>query len=99
MSDPIPVSPIPSGMQRQQQIYTFGLQGGALSVPITLSLLEQKAKEILSPPAYDYVAGGASGEDTVRANREAFYRRKIVPRMLRDVSQRDLRVELFGSDL
>jgi len=99
MSDPTPVSPIPSGMQRQQHIYTLGLQGGALSVPISLSLLEQKAKEILSPPAYDYVAGGASGEDTVRANREAFYRCRIVPRMLRDVSRRDLSVELFGSQL
>ena len=99
MSDPIPVSPIPSGMQRQQHIYTLGLHGGALSVPISLSLLEQKAKEILTPHAYDYVAGGASGEDTVRANREAFYRWRIVPRMLRDVSQRDLKVELFGSQL
>ena len=86
-------------MQRQQQIYTFGLQGGSLSIPISLALLEQKAKEILSPPAYDYVAGGASGEDTVRANHEAFYRWRIVPRMLRDVSRRDLSVELFGSQL
>ncbi len=99
MSDQTPVSPIPSGMQRQQQIYTFGLQGGSLSIPISLSLLEQKAREILPPPAYDYVAGGASGEDTVRANREAFYRWRIVPRMLRDVARRDLSVELFGSRL
>jgi len=61
--------------------------------------LEQKAKETLSPTAYDYVAGGAGGEDTIRANREAFYRWRIVPRMLRDVSQRDLSVELLGSRL
>lgn len=99
MSDPTPVSPIPSGMRRQQQIYTLGLTGGGLSIPISLALLEQKAKEILSPPAFDYVAGGAGGEDTVRANREAFYRQRIVPRMLRDVSQRDLSVELFGVQL
>jgi lactate 2-monooxygenase len=99
MSDQTPVSPIPSGTQRQQQIYTLGLTGGALSVPVSLSLLEQKAKEILSPPAFDYVAGGASGEDTMRANREAFYHCRIVPRMLRDVSQRDLSVELFGVQL
>jgi lactate 2-monooxygenase len=99
MSDPTPVSPIPSGMQRQQQIYTLGLTAGALSIPISLALLEQKAKEILSPPAFDYVAGGAGGEDTLRANREAFYRWRIVPRMLRDVSQRDLSVELFGAQL
>lgn len=99
MSDPTPVSPMPSGMQRQQQIYTLGLTRDGLSIPISLALLEQKAKEILSPPAFDYVAGGAGGEDTVRANREAFYRRRIVPRMLRDVSQRDLSVELFGVQL
>ncbi|MGC2467827.1 MAG: alpha-hydroxy-acid oxidizing protein [Candidatus Acidiferrum sp.] len=99
MSDQTPSSPIPSGMQRQQQIYMLGSKGGALSVPVSLSLLEQKAKEILPPPAFDYVAGGASGEDTVRANREAFYQWRIVPRMLRDVSQRDLSVEIFGTRL
>ncbi len=99
MSEQTPVSPIASGPQRQQQIYTFGLTGNALSVPVSLSLLEQKAKELLSPPAFDYVAGGASGEDTMRANREAFYRWRIVPRMLRDVSQRDLSVELLGAQL
>jgi lactate 2-monooxygenase len=99
MSEQIPNSPIPSGMQRQQQIYTLGLTGGALSIPISPSLLEQEAKEMFSPPAFDYVAGGAGGEDTLRANREAFHRWRIVPRMLRDVSRRDLSVELFGAQL
>jgi lactate 2-monooxygenase len=99
MREQTPNTPIPSGMQRQQQIYTLGLTGGSLSIPISLSLLEQKAKEMLPPPAFDYVAGGAGGEDTVRANREAFCRWRIVPRMLRDVSQRDLSVELFGAQL
>ena len=99
MSEQTPISPIPSGMQRQQQIYTLGLTDGALSVPVSLSLLEQKAKDVLSAPAFDYVAGGAGGETTMRANGEAFYRWRIVPRMLRDVSKRDLRVELFGEQL
>jgi lactate 2-monooxygenase len=99
MSEKTPISPIPSGMQRQQQIYTLGLTGGALSVPVSLSLLEQKAKDVLSAPAFDYVAGGAGGEATMRANGEAFYRWRIVPRMLRDVSKRDLSVELFGEQL
>jgi isopentenyl diphosphate isomerase/L-lactate dehydrogenase-like FMN-dependent dehydrogenase len=66
---------------------------------VPLELLEQKAKEILAPRAYDYVAGGAGGEDTMRANREAFYDWRIVPRMLRDVSKRDLSVELLGARL
>jgi len=99
MSQQRPISPIPSGPQRQQHIYTLGPTGSALSVPVSLALLEQRAREILSPPAFDYVAGGASGEDTVRANREAFYRWRIVPRILRDVSRRDLGVELFGAQL
>src|SRR5580704_6694820 len=99
MREQTPNSPIPSGIERQQQIYTLGLTGGALSVPVALSLLEQKAREILPPPAFDYVAGGAGGEDTVRANREAFCRWRIVPRMLRDVSQRQLSIELFGAQL
>src|SRR5579859_143967 len=99
MSDPTPPSPLPSGMERQQKIYMLGMKGGAASIPISLAQLEQKAKEMLSPPVFDYVAGGAGGEDTMRANRGAFYRWRIVPRMLRDVSHRDLSVEILGTQL
>jgi len=88
---------MPMGPERELQIYAQGLAGGKPSVPVPLDLLEQRAKETLSPRAYDYVAGGAGGEDTIRANREAFYRWRIVPRMLRDVARRDLSVELFGA--
>src|SRR5439155_8510585 len=49
--------------------------------------------------AFAYLAGGAGAETTMRANREAFERRRIVPRVLRDVSARDLSVELFGRRL
>jgi isopentenyl diphosphate isomerase/L-lactate dehydrogenase-like FMN-dependent dehydrogenase len=87
---------LPTGPERELQIYTQGLAGGKSAVPVPLDLLEQKAKEILSPRAYDYVAGGAGGEETMRANREAFYRWRIVPRMLRDVAKRDLSAELLG---
>ena len=87
------------GMQRQFEIYQLGLAGKKLSAPIPLSQLEKKAAEVLSPQAYDYVAGGASGERTARANLAAFDRWRIVPRMLRDVSQRDHTVELFGRTL
>src|SRR5208282_3397484 len=79
------------------EIYSLGFTGDSLSAPVAVDLLEQKAKQALSPEAYDYVAGAAGGEDTSRANREAFYRWRIVPRMLRDVTHRDLSVELFGA--
>ena len=58
--------------------------------------LERRAKEVLEPGAYDYVAGGAGSEDTVRANRDAFRRWRIEPRFLRDVDRRDLSVEVLG---
>jgi isopentenyl diphosphate isomerase/L-lactate dehydrogenase-like FMN-dependent dehydrogenase len=90
---------LPAGPERELQIYALGLSGEKPSVPVPLELLEQKAKEILSPRAYDYVAGGAGGEDTMRANREAFYRWRLVPRMLRDVAKRDLSVELLNARL
>jgi len=87
------------GMRRQFEIYQLGLGGKKLSVPIPLAELERKAAEVLSAPAYDYVAGSASGERTAQANLAAFDRWRIVPRMLRDVSQRDLTVELLGHTL
>ncbi|MBZ5705154.1 MAG: lactate 2-monooxygenase [Acidobacteriia bacterium] len=87
------------GMQRQLEIYQSGLAGKKLSVPIPLALLEAKAKEILPPQAYDYVAGGAGGERTMQANLDSFSRWQVVPRMLRDVSQRDLSVEVLGARL
>ena len=88
-----------SGVERQLAIYQAGMMGSKPTVPVSPDLLEQKAKDALEPRAYDYVAGAAGGEQTARANREAFYGWRIVPRMLRDVSQRDLSVELLGRKL
>src|SRR6266704_4505860 len=99
MSEPKKPQALPTGPERELQIYALGVGAGKPSAPVPLDLLEQKAKDILSPRAYDYVAGGAGGEDTMRANREAFYRRRIVPRMLRDVAKRDLSVEVLGARL
>jgi lactate 2-monooxygenase len=88
-----------SGVERQLEIYQAGLKGAKPMAPVSPEVLEQKAKEVLEPRAYDYVAGAAGGEHTAQANREAFYGWRIVPRMLRDVSQRDLRVEVLGREL
>jgi isopentenyl diphosphate isomerase/L-lactate dehydrogenase-like FMN-dependent dehydrogenase len=50
----------------------------------------------MSPVAWAYVAGSAGNESTAAENRRAFERWRTVPRMLRDVSDRDLSIELFG---
>jgi lactate 2-monooxygenase len=87
------------GEQRSAEVYAGGMLGKRMSVPAIGSLLEEKARETLKPQAWDYVAGGAGLEQSIRANREAFDRWKLVPRMLRDISQRDMTTELFGMQL
>ncbi|HYW04758.1 MAG TPA: alpha-hydroxy-acid oxidizing protein [Gammaproteobacteria bacterium] len=79
-------------------IYLKGLEGETPSLPMRVDQLEQAAREALDEKAYWYVAGGA-GDDSMRANREAFYRWRILPRMLRDVASRDLSLELLGQSL
>jgi isopentenyl diphosphate isomerase/L-lactate dehydrogenase-like FMN-dependent dehydrogenase len=89
--------PTQYGMERQFQIYMGGLQGQKPALPIAADALEAAARAVMTPEAYGYVAGGAGGEDTMRANRDAFTRWRIVPRMLRDVGLRDHRVTVLGT--
>ena len=53
----------------------------------------------MSEQAYAYIAGGAGNESTMHDNSAAFEKWKIVPRMLRNVSERDTSVELFGQKI
>jgi lactate 2-monooxygenase len=87
------------GPERQTSIYVAGVSGGRPRIPTDATLLEERAREAMSPEAFAYVAGGAGTGATMRANRAAFDRWRIVPRMLRDVSVRDASVELFGRTL
>ncbi len=87
------------GLQQQTSIYAAGVSGGRPRVPTDATMLEERAREAMSPEAFAYVAGGAGTGATMRANRAAFDRWRIVPRMLRDVAERDTSVELFGRTL
>ncbi|KIP11603.1 hypothetical protein PHLGIDRAFT_27836 [Phlebiopsis gigantea 11061_1 CR5-6] len=60
--------------------------------------LEAMAKEKLKgyPNAFLYVFSSAGDGAAARANREELARWKIVPRVLRDVTQRSLKTMLFG---
>jgi lactate 2-monooxygenase len=85
-----------SGVQRQTKVYLDGVSGRRPRVPVDHHALERAAERAMSPQAFAYIAGGAGGEATVRANRAGWDDWRIVPRMLRDVAVRDLSVELFG---
>ncbi|MFB2979457.1 alpha-hydroxy acid oxidase [Microseira sp. BLCC-F43] len=67
--------------------------------PINLFEYETLAKQHLSQMALDYYASGAWDEITLRDNRAAFERYKLRPRMLVDVSQRDLTTKILGQTL
>jgi len=88
-----------TGRRRQNEIYRAGVYGRHPGVPTTARGLQRLAKRKLNPRAYSYVAGGAGDEATQRANRAAFDRWAVVPRVLRDCSDRDTSVELFGRRL
>lgn len=87
------------GPQRQREIFLAGITGRRPRVPVAPDALERAARERLSPAAFAYLAGGAGVEDTMRANRDAFARWRIIPRMLRGAAERDLSITLFGATL
>jgi 4-hydroxymandelate oxidase len=63
---------------------------------LTLSEFETLAKGCMTPMAYEYVAAGVADDITLDANRLAFQRIRLLPRVLADVSCIDTRVTLFG---
>jgi lactate 2-monooxygenase len=83
----------------QNEIYLQGTTGETPPFTTDLSGLEDAAREVLAPQAFGYVAGSAGSGSTARANRAAFERWRIVPRMLRDVSERDLSTTVLGAAL
>jgi L-lactate dehydrogenase (cytochrome) len=83
----------------QTDIYLRGLQGERPPLPITCDAIEQAARQVMTPEAYGYVAGGAGRETTAAANIDALQRWRIQPRMLRDVAERDLTTTVAGTTL
>ncbi|MEQ1692662.1 MAG: alpha-hydroxy-acid oxidizing protein, partial [Gemmatimonas sp.] len=87
------------GHIRQSQIYVDGVAGKRPLVPVSEHALEARAIAVMRPEAAAYIVGGAGREDTMSANRAAFARWHIVPRVLRDVEHRDTSTTLLGMSL
>ena len=83
----------------QNEIYLNGLGGATPPFSTDATALERAARERLEPGPFSYVAGGAGSASTVRANRAAFDRWAIVPRMLTNSTERDLSTTVLGTDL
>ena len=67
--------------------------------PVNLLEFEPLAQKRLSRMVYDYIAGGAADEHTLRRNRGAYDKILLKPRALIDVSRLDTSVELFSQRL
>lgn len=91
------VPQLSDSMQYQLKIYLAGTQNIKPEIPISFNELETKASKVLNPEAFDYVAGSAGSEISTLNNQESFNNWQIVPRMMGDVSQRNISVELFGT--
>ncbi|MFD0169117.1 lactate 2-monooxygenase [Streptomyces decoyicus] len=83
----------------QYEIYLHGMTGAVPRLPTDLTRLEELAERRLGPGPVGYVAGSAGTGSTADANRAALHRRRIVPRVLREVHERDLSVEVLGRAL
>ena len=70
----------------QDEIYLNGLTWAVPPYPTDVSALEEAARAVMTPRAFDYVAGAAGSGDSASENLAAFRRWRIVPRMLTDVS-------------
>jgi lactate 2-monooxygenase len=84
----------------QNEVYLNGLFGQQPTLPFGWRETEAAAYDAMTPGAVGYVAGGAGGEDTMAANRAAFDRWRMVPRMLRGIpAQRSHETTLLGTTM
>src|SRR5919198_179017 len=82
------------GTQVQNEIYI----SGESPWPVGAEDWEARAQETLAAGPHGYIAGAAGAESTLRANRDAFERRRLRPRMLGAHTERELHVELLGTE-
>ena len=91
---------MPDPADYYREIYVRGLGGETPTIPVAIAELERRAAE-----AMDAERGGVRLRRRRRprrrcdANRDAFARRRLVPRMLRDVAERDLSTTVLGTEM
>lgn len=84
------------GKERQRTLYNGMHSSKSVRFPVSYEKWEEEARRKLDDGPFYFVKGGAGSEETVRANRKSFERWAIVPRMLTDISERNLTISIFG---
>jgi len=85
------------GPETQGAIYLRGMSGAKPEIPTSFAGLEAAAQKKMTQEAWAYTAGSAGLETAAEANRAAFARFPIAPRMLAGAPLRDLGCEIFGA--
>lgn len=84
----------------QSVIYAEGMFASKTpEITTDLAHLEDSAREKLAPEAMGYIVPSAGSGATARANREAFDRWRIMPRMLRNSAERDYGCTVLGTSM
>jgi lactate 2-monooxygenase len=83
----------------QYEIYLRGMADELPTLPMDWGELESAAESAMDTGPRGYVFGGAGTEDTQAENLDAFRRHRIVPRIMRDVSERDLSRTVLGTTM
>lgn len=95
---PLPAMPFRPTNHSDYQREIYGTLGTRPAYSTDPLVLEATAKEVMTTRAWGYIDGSAALGLTYKHNREAFARYPLIPRMLRDVTQRSTRVTLFGKE-
>ena len=77
----------------------FDSREGELASCHSIEDLRRMARRRLPRAIFDFYDGGAEDETTLGANRSAFDRQRLAPRVLVDVAQATPAAELFGASL
>ncbi len=82
----------PVGPVNEQYATVFGTG----PQPVNLAEFERYAKHSLPRNAHDYYASGSNDMITLRENRAAYSRLRILPRILIDVSKINIKTTILG---
>ncbi|KAK3714176.1 hypothetical protein LTR37_007978 [Vermiconidia calcicola] len=86
----------PEFAQYQRENFWLDNEGKVPVLNTEPTKLEERAREKLTEGGWYYASSNAGQSETHLANRQAFYRHKVVPRMLVDTNKRDTKCEIWG---